>query len=151
MMRPRGTPPTPSAASRPMEPVGMAFTSTCGFCPSIMMESSPNLVLISRKVSSILEALSFVPITFGSFVGFFFCICLTVSRGTYSTRGNRICNLTFGKSIGVCFENDLHDFFRFLAELVFRVELYGIVARREQQLFVEVPIRICEDRPVVEI
>ena len=59
---PRGNPPTPSAESRPIEPVEIALTSTRGLSPSFIIESSPNLVLIAFKVSSM-----FAPIVFASF------------------------------------------------------------------------------------
>jgi hypothetical protein len=38
MMRPRGKPPMPSAQSTPIEPVGMALTSTFGVSPSFMID-----------------------------------------------------------------------------------------------------------------
>src|SRR5690606_456570 len=43
MMRPRGSPPMPSAMSSPSEPVEMAsISTTCSFLPSRMMEPLPN-------------------------------------------------------------------------------------------------------------
>ena len=41
-MRPRGTPPTPRAASTPMDPVEMALTAANSFAPSLMIEPLPN-------------------------------------------------------------------------------------------------------------
>ena len=51
-MRPRGTPPMPSAASRASEPVGMASTSMLGpSSPNLMMEPLPNFLIISSSVA----------------------------------------------------------------------------------------------------
>src|SRR3990167_2795233 len=57
IIRPRGSPPTPSAASRPIEPVEMASTPTFGLSPSFIIESSPNLVRIASRVVSIFPCL----------------------------------------------------------------------------------------------
>jgi hypothetical protein len=53
MIRPRGTPPIPSAQSRPRDPVGMALMLTFGFSPSFIIESSPNLARIASIASLI--------------------------------------------------------------------------------------------------
>ena len=42
MMRPRGTPPTPSARSSPRLPVEMASTCSAALSPSFMMAPLPN-------------------------------------------------------------------------------------------------------------
>ena len=47
--RPRGTPPTPRAASREREPVGMAGTSIFSRLPSRMIEPLPNCLSIWRQ------------------------------------------------------------------------------------------------------
>src|SRR5947207_961444 len=41
-MRPRGTPPTPSAASTPIEPVEILLMAANSFAPRRMMEPFPN-------------------------------------------------------------------------------------------------------------
>src|SRR3989344_455681 len=52
MILPRGTPPTPSAASSDTEPVGMTSTSTRRASPSFMIAPSPNFSRISLTVDS---------------------------------------------------------------------------------------------------
>ncbi len=59
-MRPRGYPPMPSAQSRPMEPEGIASTSTFAVSPSFIIASSPNLVLMSRIAASIADCISYL-------------------------------------------------------------------------------------------
>ena len=60
MTRPRGTPPTPRAASRESEPVGMAGTSTFSRLPSRMIEPLPNCFSICESAASIARARSFL-------------------------------------------------------------------------------------------
>src|SRR6266487_3415022 len=53
-MRPRGSPPTPSAMSRPSDPVGMTRTSGAGWSsPRRMIEPLPNCFSIELTASSI--------------------------------------------------------------------------------------------------
>src|SRR5580698_3483522 len=53
MTRPRGTPPTPRAASKEMEPVEMTEIGTTSFEPSRMMEPLPNCFSSPERASSI--------------------------------------------------------------------------------------------------
>ena len=53
MTRPRGTPPTPSAASKEMEPVEMAAMGTTSLLPRRMMEPLPNCFSICESAKSI--------------------------------------------------------------------------------------------------
>ncbi len=58
IMRPRGTPPMPSAQSRPIEPVGIASIPTFAVLPSVIIDSSPNFVLIEAIASWIVARVS---------------------------------------------------------------------------------------------
>src|SRR6266849_4724366 len=51
--RPRGKPPTPSAASKEMAPVGITAMGTISFEPSRMMEPLPNCFSICANAKSI--------------------------------------------------------------------------------------------------
>src|ERR1700719_3753321 len=53
MTRPRGTPPTPNAASNEMEPVEMTEIGTTSFDPSRMIEPLPNCFSSPERASSI--------------------------------------------------------------------------------------------------
>src|SRR2546428_296826 len=57
--RPRGIPPTPRAASRESEPVGIAGTSTFSRLPRRMIEPLPNCLSICARAASIARARSF--------------------------------------------------------------------------------------------
>src|SRR4051795_4127474 len=52
MTRPRGRPPTPSATSRAMEPVGMIAVCTTGRSPSRITEPLPNCLSICANARS---------------------------------------------------------------------------------------------------
>ena len=51
--RPRGKPPTPSAASKEIAPVGITAMGTISFDPSRMMEPLPNCFSICANARSI--------------------------------------------------------------------------------------------------
>src|SRR5262245_32457492 len=57
--RPRGMPPTPRAASRESDPVGMAGTSTFSRLPRRMIDPLPNCLSICARAASIALARSF--------------------------------------------------------------------------------------------
>ena len=59
MMRPRGTPPTPSAISRPKLPVEMASTCMAVLSPSFMTAPLPNC--FSIWASAVASASFFAP------------------------------------------------------------------------------------------
>src|SRR3954469_7708049 len=59
MIRPRGTPPTPSAASTPIEPVEIALMGTNSFAPRRMIEPLPNWRSICDRAVSAAFSLSF--------------------------------------------------------------------------------------------
>ncbi len=52
VIRPRGMPPTPSARSRAIEPVGMKSTCCRAVAPSFMIEPVPNCFSIERIAAS---------------------------------------------------------------------------------------------------
>src|SRR5262245_12005712 len=58
MMRPRGNPPTPIAASRLRQFVEMAPMSSCGFSPRRIIEPLPNFFSICKRADSIAFPLS---------------------------------------------------------------------------------------------
>src|SRR5207302_5750525 len=59
--RPRGTPPTPSATSSWIAPVGMTSTCSLAWCsPSFMMEPLPNCFSICVRARSRLRCRSFI-------------------------------------------------------------------------------------------
>ncbi len=79
IIRPRGKPPIPRASSRPNEPVGIASISTRLLSFRVMIESSPNLVLMARSVSAILAipppfSFGASPSVFAALATFFFTI-----------------------------------------------------------------------------
>src|SRR5262245_47448878 len=61
MMRPRGSPPMPSAMSRPREPVDKASTSMRSLAPSRMMEPLPCSFSIWARAASNAFCLSMLP------------------------------------------------------------------------------------------
>ena len=64
----RGIPPTPSAISSPIDPVGIVFISTFGESPNFIMDPSPNFACIAFIVSSSIDT----PTVLSSFFSFFF-------------------------------------------------------------------------------
>src|SRR3989344_637124 len=113
-MRPRGRPPMPSAQSMPIEPVGMAFTSTFGCAPSIIIDSSPNFVFISLKARSMSLSVP-APVCLGGAFSFF-----GFMKGIIHVE------------MSVCFRNidDIKRLYRFSSTRVARLEDDAVGAGR---------------------
>src|SRR5665811_1521792 len=83
--RPRGMPPTPSARSRAIEPVGMKSTCCRSAEPSFMIDPRPNCFSIARIAASTAFVRSAADAPVRSVIAISSCSCLVRSAPTERT------------------------------------------------------------------
>src|SRR5664280_3683959 len=129
--RPRGIPPTPSARSRAIDPVGMKSTCCRSAEPSFMIDPRPNCFSIERIAASTAFVRSAADAPFRSVIAIASCSCLVPLAPTERTMtrppGCSALRLFLDDGAGLALRLDQLDALRHFEEwLETRLRLRGL-------------------------